>query len=85
MKKDIPAYAYNIIKILVDKKSREEILGDLAEKYDARLSGKGQRAANRGLWCDLAASVAPFLLVRLYQLINAIMVLSKALDLIRRD
>ena len=85
MTTQIPAYVHAFVKILVDHQHRDEILGDIAEKYSARLSSEGEKAAKRALWRDLATSVAPFVLVRLYRLINVIVVLSKALDLIKRD
>ncbi len=84
MGKDIPRYATLIVVVLVERQDRESVLGDLAERYNTKKSSAGEKAANRGLWRDLARSTMPFLLVRIYKLMQVVIVLSKVLDLIQK-
>lgn len=84
MGKDIPKYVTLIIFVLVERKDRESVLGDLAERYSAKKFSAGEKSAKQWLWRDLATSMMPFLLAKIFKLMQVAIVFLKLLDLIHK-
>ena len=70
---ELPTYVRVAIRVLVDRKHREDILGDIEEQFISDITREGELVAHRRLALNLARSLAPFMwrrLTRVFVMIN---------------
>jgi hypothetical protein len=73
----LPTYVRVTIRVLVEHKHREDILGDLEEEFVLDTRNEGESVAHRRLAVNLARSLAPFLWRRLKQIVFMIKLLER--------
>ena len=57
-----------IVSVLINKRDRENILGDLEERYEANKVKFGEKEASRLLRNDTLKNLWPYAVIRAYQI-----------------